>query len=150
MIRIVIGLICGVVLTLGVDALAERESQPSENTVAPSVVVEPDGGKTRVAPSGKARVTILVEGENAFLAKLWMAPGASVPLHRDTSEEYIVILEGQGTIWIDGAQSSVFPGTAVFMAANSEVRFTNGDTPLVALQVFAGPSSAKKYDSWVE
>jgi quercetin dioxygenase-like cupin family protein len=148
--RIVIGLICGVLLTLGFDALAEKESQPPETKFSRSVVVGPEGGKTRVAPSGKSRVTILAEGENAFIAKLWMAAGASVPLHRDASEEYIVVLEGQGTIWVDGAQSYVFPGSSVYMAAHSEVRFTNGDTPLVALQVFAGPGSAKKYDSWVE
>ena len=148
--RVLIGFIFGVLFTFGLNAWAEMDAKPTATKLPSSVVVPPDGGEIREAPSKKARVTILAEGKNAFLAKLWMAPNASVPSHRDASEEYIVILEGQGTIWIDGAQSSVSPGSVIFMAANAEVRFANGDKPLVALQVFAGPESAKKYDSWVE
>jgi mannose-6-phosphate isomerase-like protein (cupin superfamily) len=49
---------------------------------------------------------------------------------------------------IDGKTTTVGPGTMVYMPANAEVSFKNGPDPLVALQVFAGPASAKKYVKW--
>jgi hypothetical protein len=34
------------------------------------------------------------------------------------------------------------------MPPNAEVEFRNGDAQLVAIQVFAGPEPAAKYDAW--
>ena len=102
----------------------------------------------REAPSKKAWVTVLADGRNAFVAKLELAPGAKVPKHRDATEETIHVLEGSGTIVIDGKTSKVSPGTTIFMPANAEVSFENGPTKMVGVQVFAGPGPAKKYAKW--
>ena len=102
----------------------------------------------RQAPPGTATVALLARGRNAFVGRLEMEPGAAVPEHADADEEYIVILEGSGEMTIDGETRAVSAGDTIFMPANARVSFRNGDAPMVALQVFAGPASAAKYDRW--
>ncbi|MEC7521032.1 MAG: cupin domain-containing protein [Myxococcota bacterium] len=102
----------------------------------------------RAAPPGTATVAILAQGRNAFVARLEMEPGAAVPEHADADEEYIVVLEGRGVITIDGVETEIGPGSTVFMPAGATVSYRNGDAPMVALQVFAGPASAAKYERW--
>ncbi len=108
----------------------------------------PDDLCTQVAPSGKARVTELARGNNAFLARLEMNPGGKVPKHRDPTEEYIHVLAGGGTLTIDGKAHKIGPGSTVFMPAGAEVHFDGDDTALSAIQVFAGPGPADKYKTW--
>ena len=107
-----------------------------------------DKAEHRIAPTNKADIRILAHGTQAFVGHLRMDPGASVPKHRDVSEEYIYVLQGSGRITIDGRSHELKPGSAAFMPANAEVSFQNGDTEMVAIQVFAGPESAKKYLKW--
>ena len=95
-----------------------------------------------------ADIYLLARGENAFLGKLEMAAGGEVPEHRDPTEEYIHILEGGGVFKIDGQTHQVGPGSTIYMPAGALVSFKNGDVPLVAIQVFAGPGPASKYDAW--
>jgi quercetin dioxygenase-like cupin family protein len=102
----------------------------------------------RRAPNGRAQIAELARGLEAFVGRLELDPGAVVPEHRDPTEEYLVVLEGSGTIFIDGVEHAVEPGTTVFMPANALVTFQNGSERLVAIQVFAGPESAAKYDAW--
>ncbi|MCX4247286.1 cupin domain-containing protein [Paraliomyxa miuraensis] len=118
-------------------------------TPAPSPPVTPAArAERRIAPNGKARVTILARGLEAFVARLEMDPGAAVPEHRDATEEYIHVLEGSGTITIDDHEYPLAAGDTVYMPAEAKVSFQNGDAPLVGLQVFAGPEPAAKYDAW--
>ncbi len=95
-----------------------------------------------------AEIHVLARGDNAFVGKLTMAPGGEVPEHRDATEEYIHILEGEGVFTIDGQAHTVGPGTTIYMPADALVSFKNGDAKLVALQVFAGPAPAAKYEAW--
>ena len=114
-------------------------------------VVSTADAPTRVAPSGKASVTLFTPHDtegNAFFALLHLDGGAKVPLHKDESEELIYILEGGGEIWIDGAAHTVGPGHAVIMPPNAEVRFEGGAAPTKVLQVFAPATSAAKYAGW--
>lgn len=111
-------------------------------------VLQMKDAKTVVSPNKKATLTHLAKGQNAFLGRLTMAPSAKVPEHRDPTEEYIHILEGSGTMHIDDEIFQVSAGTTVYMPPDAKVRFENGPTQLVAIQVFAGPSPAKKYDGW--
>lgn len=97
---------------------------------------------------GAGEIYLLARGEQAFLGKLEMAPGGEVPEHRDATEEYIHILEGGGTFTIDDQTHAVGPGTTIYMPANAKVSFKNGDARLVAIQVFADPDPAAKYDAW--
>lgn len=103
---------------------------------------------TQTAPSKKARMTRLAQGDHAFMALLELDPSARVPKHRDATEEYLYVLAGSGKLTIDGVTSSIAAGTSVMMPANAEVHFENGPSSLIAVQVFAGPGPAKKYDSW--
>lgn len=102
----------------------------------------------RRAPNGRAQVAELARGAEAFVGRLELDPDAIVPEHRDPTEEYLVVLEGSGTIFIDGVEHAVAAGSTVFMPANALVTFQNGPARLVAIQVFAGPESAAKYDAW--
>lgn len=114
----------------------------------PAVITHGEALCTQTASHGKAWVTELVRGENAFIARLGMAPGAKVPAHRDATEEYIHVLTGSGKITIDGKASSVGPGATIYMPAKAEVSFENGPETMTVLQVFAGPAPAKKYETW--
>lgn len=111
----------------------------------PAVNAKPE---VRTAPSGKASIHIFAQGENAFVGRLELAAGAKVPEHRDATEEYIHILEGSGVITIDDQKHAVGPGATVYMPANAKVSYQNGDAKLVAIQVFAGPAPAAKYEQW--
>ena len=101
-----------------------------------------------VSPNGAATIDLLGQGNNAFFGVLRMKGKGKVPKHRDATEEYIYVVEGGGTITIDGVNYPVRSGTAIFMPAGAEVSFRGGPEPLVAIQVFAGPGPAAKYRSW--
>jgi quercetin dioxygenase-like cupin family protein len=102
----------------------------------------------KLAPSGKASVMLLAEGHNAFVGKLELAPDAAVPEHQDPTEEYIHVLSGHASMVMDGQRYDVEPGTTIYMPAFATVSVQNGPEPLVAIQVFAGPEPARKYDTW--
>lgn len=103
---------------------------------------------SQAAPSGKAWLTRLVEGENAFVARLELAPFAKVPLHQDESEEYIHIVQGAGVMTIDSVRHELSEGSTVFMPKMAKVSFENSGQHLVALQIFSGKESAAKYKSF--
>lgn len=121
------------------------EAAPSPPT---ATVVALEAAPSRRAPSGKARITHLARGLEAYLGRLELEAGAAVPVHRDSTEEFIHVLEGGGRMTIDGVEHEVGAGTTVYMPAGAEVSFVNGDARTVALQVFAGPEPAAKYEAW--
>ncbi|MEM1024938.1 MAG: cupin domain-containing protein [Myxococcota bacterium] len=130
---------CVFVLGLGLG----KASQESAATV-----LHLDELPVKHAASGKARVQIMGRGRNAFVGRLELDAGAKVPLHRDATEEYIHVIEGSGTMTIEGKTYEVRKGTTIYMPANAEVSFENGPQTMVGLQVFAGPGPAAKYDAW--
>jgi len=125
-------------------------SQPARaGAVAPDgFVVERAAAASRVAPSGKAWIKELANGDNAFVGILRMAPGASVPEHADPTEEYIYVMRGSGTLTMNGEEFDVGPDMLIYMPAGATVSFQNGDEEMVVLQVFAGPGPASKYEAW--
>ena len=111
-------------------------------------------GDARKTASGAAQVWRIAgapEGaKNAFFGVLELAPGAKVPVHRDSTEEYIYILVGSGAMTINGVTTAVGPGTGVFMPANAEVSFVaSKDGPVRAVQFFAGQGPEAKYNRWM-
>lgn len=102
----------------------------------------------KVAPTGKARVQALASGKEAWVGKLVLDADAAVPEHQDPTEEFIVVLEGGGRITVDGTVHDVQAGSVVYMPADATVSYANGPSPMVAVQVFAGPGPASKYDAW--
>jgi quercetin dioxygenase-like cupin family protein len=142
-----------VALALFACASNNRQHKAASNADASSYkpqVVHLESARRVGVPSGKAFLTHLARGKNAFLGRLEMAANGSVPLHQDATEEYIHILEGSGTMTIDGQTYEVKAGTTVYMPAMAKVTFQNGPEELVALQVFAGPEPAAKYEKWKE
>ena len=113
-----------------------------------ATVMNVNDAPSRVAPSGKARITHLARGDNAYVGWLEMDGGGAVPEHRDATEEYIHVVSGHGTITIDGQTYELTAGSTVYMPANATVSYQNGAETLVAIQVFAGPAPAAKYDDW--
>lgn len=155
--HVVVAFLVGACSTAAVQSSATSTSPepapaaPAAATWMPEIsaaVIKAAAAEVRTAPSGKAGVTILARGENAFVAKLRMDAGAAVPVHRDATEEYIHVLSGGGTITVDGTEHAIAAGDTVYMPANAEVSFQNGDAELVGLQVFAGPEPASKYGAW--
>lgn len=132
---------------LGACGGPQTVEEPSRENRTP-VVALATSVEHRVAPNGQAEAALLVQGENAYVGTLTIEPGAGVPVHRDPTEEYIYVLEGTGTMVIDGQTYDVGPGTIVYMPANAEVSFTNGAERMVAVQIFAGPLPAQKYQKW--
>lgn len=137
--RFLIG--CATCMWLGV-AHAVPESPPTSE-VRPIAKAQ-----VQKAPHGKAEITHLAQGKNAYVGRLHLAAHAKVPEHADATEEYLYILEGSGTVTIDGKVSAVAPGTTIYMAAGARVSYVNGPKPLIAIQIFAGPAPANKYQNW--
>lgn len=114
----------------------------------PAAVVARDAAPRRQNPPGTAIATRLVQGRNAYVGALVLAPGAKVPEHQDPTEEYLVVVRGGGTLTIDGATHRLAAGDAVLMPAGATVSYENGPDETEVLQVFAGPGPAAKYDAW--
>lgn len=133
----------------GAPAAASGAAADARAPAGPGRVVLAAGeAPRRTAPGGRGAITLLARGEGAFLGRLELAAGGAVPEHRDATEEYLHILEGGGDLTIDGEHHRIGPGSTIYMPANALVSYQNGDAPLVAIQVFAGPAPAAKYDAW--
>ena len=129
-------------------ALQPAQARKDQDPGPAASVTALDDAPYRRTPSDAAGIAELARGQNAWIGRLDLAAGGAVPEHQDPTEEYIHVLQGTGQITIDGAKSPLGPGSTVFMPAGATVSYANGDAPLVALQVFAGPASADKYAGW--
>jgi quercetin dioxygenase-like cupin family protein len=144
-------LACGGCSTPKAPAPSVQGSQPSPLLMhIPAEVRTAAASPKKISHSGKTTVTFLAEGHNAFLGKLELAPNAAVPEHQDPTEEYIHVLSGHAQMTMDGTSYTIEPGTTIYMPAYAKVSVQNGNEPLVGLQVFAGPSPARKFDTWVD
>ncbi len=142
---------CTTVAVVAQDPPAETTTEAKEaapETTRTPVITRAGEASVKVAPSGKAMAAMYAMGEQAYFGRLELDAGAAVPEHADPTEEFIYVLSGGGTMRIDGATHEVGPETLIYMPAGAVVSFTNGPERLVALQVFAGPGPASKYDAW--
>jgi quercetin dioxygenase-like cupin family protein len=130
------------------DSTSGPIPSPTSSPETHATVIDLAAAPSATAPSATATITHLARGQNAYLGLLRMDADAAVPVHRDPTEEYIHVLEGGGVMIIDGERHTITAGTTIFMPANAEVSFQNGAEPMVAIQVFAGPDPAAKYDAW--
>lgn len=120
----------------------EGFSPPRDPSVVSLAEVE-----RKVSKSGQTHATPLAMGEEAYVGILEIQAGASVPAHQDPTEEFILVLEGEGVMTIDGEEYAVTADTFVYMPAEAEVSFV-ATTDVKAVQVFGGPAPAEKYDEW--
>ena len=112
--------------------------------------LDDEGAGWKVSPSGQTRMLKMAEGKNAFFALLMLEPGAAIPFHRDSTEEYLLIMEGGGTLTMDGQAYTLKEGSVVYMHPNAEVAYLNGSRETFGFQIFAGPEPASKYATWVD
>ena len=142
--QLAMGLVLGLMLGAGVSTVIAQDQQNER----PEVVMREGLAPTRAAPNGEAQITLLAEGEKAFMGKLRVKPGAELPEHQDDSEEYLYVLKGKGKLTIDGTEYQAKPQSGIFIPAGSKVTFENGDRVFEALQFFAPTDSANKYSKW--
>tara|TARA_B100000674_G_C37789598_1_gene891082 strand:+ start:169 stop:654 length:486 start_codon:yes stop_codon:yes gene_type:complete len=150
-ITVAIALALGVFVAVAEPLKAQNPkatASPAKSRVPEASVRHIEETEVRDVPSGKASIRFLAEGQEAFVGLLRMDGGGKVPEHRDASEEYIHILKGSGTMFLDDKPHAIKPGTTIFMPKGVKVRYENGPDELMAIQIFAGPESATKYQSW--
>lgn len=150
-----VGFALGACAATAGQSLAQRAVEPGPTELvsaatasAGATVIGLNVAERRQIGGGKASIRLLARGKNAFVGRLEVAAGGRVPEHRDATEEFIHVQQGGGVMWIDDVRHEVAEGATVYMPANAKVRFENGPQQLVAIQVFAGPSPATKYDKW--
>ena len=136
------------ILLISLYSLSPLWAQP-DTQVSTDKLYVPNGTATqKVLGGGKAKIEILSKGKAAFLGRLTIAPGVHIPEHRDETEEYLYFLQGGGELYIEGKKLLVTAGDSIYMPAKALVSYKNGSLETVVIQVFAGPSPAKKYDRW--
>ena len=145
-----LSLICSLCLASTVLAKKDAPSSPEQSSTASAQgeIINTKSVEKRQVGQGKAIIELMKTGKSAFIGRLTLAANAKVPQHRDPTEEYLLIEQGQGLITIDGQKTKVKQGDLIYMPAHAEVSFINGAQKLVALQIFAGPKSAVKYNKW--
>jgi quercetin dioxygenase-like cupin family protein len=88
----------------------------------PSEKVEMDGVKDchyKVAVSKR-------DGAPTFAMRIFdVAPGGHTPLHHHPYEHEVYVMEGKGTVWRDGQEVSIGPGTVLFIPADEQHQFKN-------------------------
>lgn len=102
----------------------------------------------KIDEEGLVRAVLLARGQNAYLGKLILQPRAQVAPRRTATEEYLYIIEGSSVLTVNGQSYIIGPNMAVYIPADGEVSFIVGSEPLVAVQVFAGPEPAARYNEW--
>jgi quercetin dioxygenase-like cupin family protein len=66
------------------------------------------------------------DGAPNFAMRLFeIAPGGRTPLHTHTNEHEVFALEGEGSVWRDGRDVPLSPGTAVFVPGGERHCFKN-------------------------
>ena len=66
------------------------------------------------------------DGAPNFAMRLFdIQPGGHTPLHTHASEHEVFIMEGEGTVWREGKEVNVRPGTAIFVPPEEKHCFRN-------------------------
>jgi quercetin dioxygenase-like cupin family protein len=90
-----------------------------------------DVGADRVTTEDAKDVTIRLlitknDGAPNFAMRLFeIAPGGRTPLHTHDNEHEVFVLEGEGTVWREGKDVPLRPGTAVFVPGGEKHCFKN-------------------------
>lgn len=109
------------------------------------VMVDRASQPVHVIADGKGGARILLDEstapglKEAAMTELVMLPGATVPEHtHDTSAELLYILEGHGTMTLDGQASTVRAGMAIFIPAGVKhgLVLDTKVEPLRAIQIY--------------
>lgn len=130
-----------------VDATAWNQSELVARALDALATGEPgdgrfvDGRLVRVAASpAHANATDMVVGVSA------LPPGYSSPEHHHRAEELAIIVQGSGSIDIDGTRHAVEEGDIVLTPSDApHVTTADEQGPLVVLWVYAPPGSESRW-----
>lgn len=102
------------------------------------------GEAPRYALAGDAGVVTLLVQADIATSRLELNAGARVPEHTHDSSETLVVLEGSGTVTLDGAKYAVTSGDTIHIpkvtrhAAEATTRF-------VAVQIYAPAGPEQRF-----
>lgn len=66
------------------------------------------------------------DGADKFAMRLFeLGPGGRTPLHAHEWEHEVFILDGEGSVWKEGKNVSIKPGTAIFVPGGEKHCFKN-------------------------
>jgi len=108
--------------------------------------VFPAGRRTRVLVGPQAPI----KAENFCQGHVTIFPGGKVPKHRHPNEEVYLVLEGEGTIEIDGEIQPIRAGEAVYVPPNSEHELANPQANKADMVFLFTYSPATVVDHWSE
>jgi mannose-6-phosphate isomerase-like protein (cupin superfamily) len=112
---------------------------PNSPPPAPGSVVRLGGRATEPAPGGRVYEVLLdAAGTGAPVTQfIGSIPPGRAPDHWHDYEEVLVVLDGCGRTWADGASAPVAPGSCIFLPRRQVHCMENlGDGPLRLLGVF--------------
>lgn len=70
-------------------------------------------GALKVASAYKGELAGLAEGHSLSMLVVTLAPGVTEPVHTHPGDELLLLLEGTGTVQLDGQTHALTPGTAL-------------------------------------
>ena len=80
---------------------------------------------------------IIIVGEKAMMMRLTVQPNVPTPPHKHPHEQMGLVLEGEGTLYIDGEEKHIVEGTSFWVPQNSAHNFdATGDKPAVLIECF--------------
>lgn len=128
-----------VVLVVALPARPASAQNPTSPEVK-SQIVRWDDARSHKADWGEMRRYFLGQTfatEKTFVAAAVVQPGKSVhKAHRHAEEEYLAVVDGTGTWWLDGKESPAKTGDILYAAPWVYHGLTNtGDKPLVFLVI---------------
>ena len=87
-----------------------------------------------VEGASEATVRWLISKEDGapnFVMRLFeLGPGGRTPLHTHANEHEVFVVEGEGSVWRDGTDVPIVPGTSVFVPGGEKHCFKNrGEKP---------------------
>jgi quercetin dioxygenase-like cupin family protein len=83
---------------------------------------------------------IIIVGEKAMMMRLTVQPNVPTPPHSHPHEQMGIVLEGEGTLFIDGEEKHIKKGTSFWVPPNSSHNFdATGSKPAVLIECFSPP-----------
>ncbi len=140
---VLVSVTTGVVATLSVQSALDADVK--------TVHVKPlNKADSFSLAKGKAKAHLLVGAatgaKEGSISILEADKGWGVPEHAHAdSAEFLYILEGSGTMFIDGKKFRVKPQSAVYIPKGAKHSFTNGDKPLRAVQFYGGSGPEERF-----
>ena len=85
---------------------------------------------------------VIATGPKSQVVVMCLSPGGEIGLETHTElDQVLVIVEGTGSVILDGKTSAIAPGTLIQVSAGTEHNVTNtGTTPMRLYTVYAPPA----------